>query len=148
MDKLTLVAEWRKYADADLDTAEHMAHKMWPTHDHIICFHCQQAVEKYLKGFLILHDVEPDRTHDLDSLWECCAKHNTAFSEIEHKCSELTQYGVQPRYPLEIYIDNAAMLRALRQTEEIQSFMRRIAPEMFGENATEEKNNTIPPGAK
>jgi len=42
MDKLTIVAEWRKYADADLDTAEHMAHDMWPAHDlNLLCGLCK-----------------------------------------------------------------------------------------------------------
>ncbi|GAB6391059.1 MAG: HEPN domain-containing protein [Treponematales bacterium] len=134
MDKLTIAAEWRRYADEDLRTAEHMAKNMWPTPDHIICFHCQQAVEKYLKGFLILNDVEPDRTHDLDLLWDSCVKYNAAFVEIEAACSNLTRYGVQPRYPREIHLDGGDMSRALRYAEAVQAFTRRAAPEMFGEN--------------
>jgi len=31
----------------------------------IICYHCQQSGEKYLKGYLVLKDVEPPKTHDL-----------------------------------------------------------------------------------
>lgn len=30
-----------------------------------VCFHAQQAVEKYLKAFLIAHAVRVERTHDL-----------------------------------------------------------------------------------
>jgi HEPN domain-containing protein len=131
MDKLTVVTEWRKYADADLDAAQYMAHNMWPTHNHIICFHCQQAAEKYLKGFLILHDEIPPHIHDLDTLWDSCVKYDAAFTEIERACSDLSRYGVQPRYPLEIHIDGADMSRALNQAETVQTFMQRVAPEMF-----------------
>jgi HEPN domain-containing protein len=53
------------------------------THDHIICFHCQQAVEKYLKGFLILYDVESERTHDLNLLCGLCKGIDAAFVEVE-----------------------------------------------------------------
>ena len=33
-----------------------------------ICFHAQQAVEKYLKAFLVHHNIDFPRTHDLDFL--------------------------------------------------------------------------------
>jgi hypothetical protein len=33
--------------------------------DEIICFHCQQSAEKYLKAFLFSNDIEPDKTHNL-----------------------------------------------------------------------------------
>jgi HEPN domain-containing protein len=38
----------------------------------IIGFHCQQAVEKCLKAFLVLHDIEPPRSHDLLFLKTIC----------------------------------------------------------------------------
>jgi hypothetical protein len=47
----------------------------------------------------------------------------------------LTQFGVQPRYPFEISIDKAAMLRALNQAEAVQAFMRRAASEMLAEGS-------------
>jgi HEPN domain-containing protein len=33
-----------------------------------ICFHCQQAAEKYLKAFLIAHDKEFHKTHSIEYL--------------------------------------------------------------------------------
>jgi len=30
-----------------------------------VCFHCQQAAEKYLKGFLAWHETPFSKTHDL-----------------------------------------------------------------------------------
>jgi hypothetical protein len=104
MDKLTIVAEWRKYADADLDTAEHMAHDMWPTHDLNLFCGLRKGID-------------------------------AAFVEVERQCADLTQFGVQPRYPFEISIDKAAMLRALNQAEAVQAFMRRATPEMFAEGS-------------
>ncbi len=35
-------------------------------------FHCQQAVEKALKGFLTFHDRPFRKTHDLDELATAC----------------------------------------------------------------------------
>jgi HEPN domain-containing protein len=34
----------------------------------LVCFHCQQGAEKYLKGFLAWHAVPFPRTHDLAAL--------------------------------------------------------------------------------
>ena len=33
-----------------------------------ICFHAQQAVEKFLKAFLVFHNIDFPKTHDLDFL--------------------------------------------------------------------------------
>jgi hypothetical protein len=32
---------------------------MYPVPIEIVCFHCQQAAEKYFKSFLAYHDQEP-----------------------------------------------------------------------------------------
>jgi HEPN domain-containing protein len=108
---------------------------MWPTPLEIICFHCQQAVEKYLKGFLVFHGEEPPYIHDLDKLCKQCKSIEPLFAEVVDICSRITQYGVQPRYPAEISIDKADMLRALHDTQAVSAFMRRTAPAMFQEPA-------------
>lgn len=63
----------------------------------VIGFHCQQAAEKFLKAFLIYHDIEPPRTHNLEFLLELCAEIEKKFSGID--ALNLTDYGVQARYP-------------------------------------------------
>ncbi|MDR1523523.1 MAG: HEPN domain-containing protein [Endomicrobium sp.] len=40
--------------------------EFWPTRD--IVFHCQQAIEKYFKAYLIENGWELQKTHDLDFL--------------------------------------------------------------------------------
>jgi HEPN domain-containing protein len=62
-----------------------------------IGFHCQQAVEKYLKSFLIFHGIEPERTHNLEYLLERCSAIDPCFFEID--LLNLTDYGVEARYP-------------------------------------------------
>jgi len=36
------------------------------------CFHAQQAIEKSLKGFLVLRKQAAPRTHDLEELQRLC----------------------------------------------------------------------------
>mgnify|MGYP000307964815 CR=1 FL=1 len=50
-----------------------------------ICFHAQQAVEKYLKAFLILHDIDFPRTHDVDYLLLECRKIDRSNFKFDFK---------------------------------------------------------------
>ncbi|MCK5767453.1 MAG: HEPN domain-containing protein [Candidatus Atribacteria bacterium] len=63
IDKET--TEWFIKANSDLKIVEHELNL--PEEEIVkdaVCFHCQQAVEKYLKAFLIYHTIKPKRTHD------------------------------------------------------------------------------------
>jgi hypothetical protein len=53
MDKRAELKQWIEIADSDLDAANHLAKNMRPAPYEIVCFHCQQAAEKYLKWFLV-----------------------------------------------------------------------------------------------
>lgn len=67
-----LAREWFEKAERDLLTAETMLSVVQPPTD-VVCFHCQQAAEKHLKGLLTWHGTPPTRTHDLgDLLWQRC----------------------------------------------------------------------------
>jgi HEPN domain-containing protein len=61
------------------------------------CFHCQQAVEKYLKAFLVFKGIAIERTHDLDFLLDICAQHDQDF--LNHDIKDLNDFAVEIRYP-------------------------------------------------
>lgn len=67
-----------------------------------ICFHAQQAVEKYLKAFLIYHNVDFPRTHDVDFLLLECKKIDSKDFDID--LGSLSDFGVNIRYPDDFYI--------------------------------------------
>ena len=67
-----------------------------------ICFHAQHAVEKYLKAFLIYHDVDFPRTHDVDFLLLECMKIDKLDFQFDFK--SLTEFGVSVRYPDDFYV--------------------------------------------
>ena len=69
-----------------------------------ICFHAQQATEKFLKAFLAYHDVDFPRTHDVDYLLQECRKINRDAFNIDLK--SLSDFGVTIRYPDDFYIPN------------------------------------------
>ena len=85
--------EWLEMARMDLRSAEFLL-DMRPLPIEIICFHCEQAAEKMLKGVLVASDTEPPRTHDLSTLCKLCAEADAEYDSLLDSCVELTPYGV------------------------------------------------------
>jgi HEPN domain-containing protein len=116
------IAEWFRFADMDLESAEYLQGKR-PQPLEIICYHSQQAAEKYIKGYLISHGVlEPPKTHNLNLLMDMCLDYDKRFDEIEQACSTLTRYGVQPRYPRELGVTVNDTLKALEHARQVRDF--------------------------
>jgi len=123
--------QWIELADKDLALAEHTAKTMRPVPHEIVCFHCQQFVEKYLKAFLVSKGQEPPYIHDLVKLTALCETENPELGQIKQKCIILTQYGVQPRYPNDMEINEEDMTRALHFAADIKVFMLEKLPDLF-----------------
>jgi HEPN domain-containing protein len=68
-DKTAIVArEWADKADNDLKTAAHTLKLGDKCPTDTVCFHAQQCVEKYLKAFFVVLEIEFPRTHDIEIL--------------------------------------------------------------------------------
>lgn len=94
---------WLIKADNDLKVAEHeMETNEKERVKEAICFHCQQAVEKYLKAYLIFHKTDFGRTHNLEYLLTLCSKKDEEFKKID--VGNLSFYAVEIRYPDDFYI--------------------------------------------
>lgn len=65
-----------------------------------ICFLFQQAVEKYLKGFLVYNLKKFPKVHYLPQLLKLCAETNNDFLNFLDEANILTQYYLISRYPL------------------------------------------------
>lgn len=101
------VQKWLIKAGNDLKVAENEI-KLPPeeTITDAICFHAQQAAEKYLKAYLASQNIEFGKTHNLEYLLELCAKKDAAFKVLD--VGNLSFYGVEVRYPDEFYIPTMA----------------------------------------
>ena len=100
-DLRSLIEEWIRKADSDLDAAERVLPE---TTDHvgfreIIGFHCQQAVEKYLKGFLTYHQIEFPKTHNVSRLLRIVGRVDKEIPRALRDTGWLTPFGVEARYP-------------------------------------------------
>lgn len=63
-----------------------------------ICFHAQQAVEKYLKAYLQHLDIKYNPTHDLDYLVKLIRDRDPSFDKYRDIGELLTPYAVSIRY--------------------------------------------------
>ena len=115
----TWSSEWLDLAEMDLGAV--------PVE--IICYHCEQAAEKMLKGTLAQFGMEPPKTHDLIQLCKLCMERDPQFEQLADACVELTPYGVQVRYPSHMELDESDMNCALRECRKIREFvLQRLDP--------------------
>lgn len=122
MDKKAIAKEWFEIANLDLASAIYLQ-DMHPVPVEIICYHCQQAAEKYLKGFLAFIGCEIKKTHDLVLLNNLCQKANKDFKAIAEDCLLLTDYGVNIRYPYPLDLNESDVSLALGNAENIKNFI-------------------------
>lgn len=69
-----------------------------------LCFHCQQAVEKFLKAFLIHNNKEFERVHSLEYLIKLSSEIDKEFEILYETAASLNDYAITVRYPDEFYI--------------------------------------------
>ena len=116
----------------DLDLAKHSLKTMYPAPLEIICYHCQQAAEKFLKGVIISFDEEPEKTHDLSKLINVLKEYTYITSEFRQFALSLTLYGVRTRYPDAISVDEDQTKLAIVQAEKIKIWAEKIIAEKCG----------------
>jgi len=96
-----LVAETRAWfvkASNDIRAAEALCAVSPPLLDEAV-FHCQQAVEKALKGFLTWNGRTFGRTHNLEEIGEQCLTIDASLREVVDQAVPLSEYAWKFRYP-------------------------------------------------
>jgi HEPN domain-containing protein len=97
-EKAEEVRAWLRKSAADLRGARVDLQAVPPLVEDAL-FHCQQAAEKAMKAFLVLHDVAARRTHDLDELGAACERLCPELGPVIEPARELTVYAWRFRYP-------------------------------------------------
>ena len=83
-----LAAEWVRKAEDDYIAATRLRRGRTPLHD-IVCFHCQQCAEKYLKALMQELGLHIPKTHDLDNLLSILLPHHPSIAPIQPDLSVL-----------------------------------------------------------
>ena len=120
--------EWWRYAEEDLSVAERemqAGSKAYRT----ICFLCQSAAEKFLKGYLIAQGWTLERTHDIVALLELATQFEVGWESMLTEGAVLNEYIVAGRYPGDVVLEEIGKpqaAEALDAVRHIRSHLRGI----------------------
>lgn len=122
------VGDWLAKAASDLRVARREAAAPDPATD-AACFHCQQAVEKLLKAWLLWCGEAAPRVHNLATLLDLCREHDAAFGALE-RAVELTPYAVEVRYGDEpVWPTREELAEALAVADDVARLVVRLLRE-------------------
>jgi HEPN domain-containing protein len=95
-----LMSVWIRKAETGLHAAEVLAANIEADSAlrETVGFHCQQAVEKYVKALLTYYQVEFPKTHKIGELLLLLSTANREAAEALAGTDWLTPFGVEVRY--------------------------------------------------
>ena len=96
------IAQWLSVAERDVRSAVllHNGNELETSY-----YHCTQAVEKYLKTYLIANNIEINYNHNISETLKKCVNNNTTFLELFDECNKMTANVNKLRYPMVMNID-------------------------------------------
>lgn len=89
-------SEWLEKAEQDL---RRVSRRLAESDTEDAAFHLQQAVEKFLKGFLISTGWKLRKIHDLEALLDDAVQIAPPLESYRKLCQEVTGYYLTERYP-------------------------------------------------
>jgi len=95
--------DWFNKANSDLTAAKILLE--YNGDNAIVAFHCQQAIEKAFKGFMLKHKSKLVEGHSL--VYLCKKASEIEFSIKQHmkNCAFVNQFYIETRYPSDIPMD-------------------------------------------
>lgn len=124
-DKFSIVKLWIRKSNEDLTIVKELLnldHELF-SYD-LVCYHCQQAAEKYLKAYLIYLEIPFPFIHDLTQLLQLILEKDHKAEQLKECCFLLTPYSSQSRYPDNYDADFSEAKEAFRYANEITSYLR------------------------
>ncbi len=98
-------------------------------------FHCQQAVEKYLKALLAVHNVNYPKIHDVTVLAELAEPFCPTLATMPFSLAEFNPFAVTIRYD-DLDLDNDLSLPLLQEmsakVEQVRAIISADLPEEVG----------------
>ena len=126
-----LARQWLAKAQNDLLNADNNLNAEQVPLD-TVCFHCQQAVEKMLKAFLVGNGHPHPFTHDLLLLLQHVLPIHVNAEQLRDALSLLMPYAVEIRYPGDEFTPTEEDAQEARQAaEEVLMWLRAVLPEIF-----------------
>lgn len=97
-----------------------------------VCFHCQQAAEKFLKAYLIANGNSYPISHDLILILEKILTLNTSAETLRDDLALLMPYAVEIRYPDDLFMPTEEDTKEAREAaSRVMSWVQNAIPEVF-----------------
>ena len=96
-DRSSEARRWLRFAREDLRAAETLAADP-DAAARLVCTLAQQAAEKALKALLVLQDIDPPRTHNVQLLADLVPRAGRV-ADVEADLARLSLWAVESRYP-------------------------------------------------
>lgn len=116
--------EWVKFAEEDFSAIQQLFIEGKRPPYYVVCFHAQQCVEKYLKAFLVEHEIAFERTHRLTTLLDHALFLHPEWDLHRDALIILTNYATDSRYPGEVHIDRRITQNAVEIALEMRELIR------------------------
>ncbi len=126
-ERITATLPWMRKVMSDLQSAKKLASGPDPIFDAAV-YHCQQAAEKAVKGFLVFHGHPFKKIHDVEVLANEAAVYDNRFAQWYEIAAKITPYGIQFRYPSESEPEVYECEEVIKETEGFIEFIFSILP--------------------
>ena len=118
------VEEWFSKAEKDFEEAKFLFNHNRPLEHTALFLH--QAVEKYLKGFLINNGWELEKTHDLVKLVRDATNFDNSFVKFIPLMEEMADYYIESGYPVGYLVEytNKEVEKSMKDSQAFIAFIK------------------------
>lgn len=128
---IEIARQWVAKADSDLLNVENNLRSPTIPYD-TVCFHCQQAAEKFLKAYLVFRGQSPPITHDLLLLLERVRLFDAEAERLREHLALLMPYAVEIRYPDDWFMPSAEdTVEARAAARVVMEWLKEASPILF-----------------
>lgn len=140
-ENLELARQWVAKAENDLLNADNNLNAEHIPFD-TVCFHCQQAAEKFLKAYLVANGQTPPFTHDLLLLLERVLPLSSEADDLRDTLALLMPYAVEIRYPDDGFSPSVEDANEAREAaEQVMEWLDTTLPELFQDVSREQSED-------
>jgi len=106
-----------------------------------VCFHCQQAAEKFLKASLVANDKSYPISHDLILILEKILLLNASAEGLRDDLALLMPYAVEIRYPDDWFMPTEEDTKEAREAvSHVMSWPQNAMPEVCSKSSTSQND--------
>ncbi|MGH7450178.1 MAG: HEPN domain-containing protein [bacterium] len=116
-------ADWLRIAEKDWGRISHLLDVRDPE---AAGFYLQQAVEKFLKAFLLSKGWKLDKIHDLEKLLNDALAYDSSLEEFRPTCQKITAFYFVERYPFvtDVFLTEEDIRGSMKEIEKFVEKLR------------------------